>query len=520
MINMEFIRSKYPEKAGIYLMKDSDGEIIYIGKARNLRKRISQYFTGSNDIKTRTLVEQIREIECILTKDETEALILESNMVKNYQPKYNMLLKDSKHFSYLALTKEKFPRLLVARKNSKGKFRIRNAKFFGPFTDAGKRAVSARYLRKLFRVRICNKMPRKECLQYHLGNCNAPCIGKVSSEDYQKNIDSLEMVLNGKKDAKKIIRDLKAQMKKASEDLDYELAASLRDQISSLEIFFGKSNVEQIKRKDEDFVWFQKIGEELHVHILKSQNGVICKSENQKIQIKHEQDPEVAFCMQYYGGLDEGNIVYSNLNEKQMELLNPALEHEFRKPSRAKMKVLEIAADSIVQNKIDPSVLELQEQLEMKDSPLIIETFDISTLLGTNSVGSMVRFVNGKPDKSGYRRFRIKTVEGQDDFAMMREVVGRRYSRILSEGGQLPDLILIDGGPGQLHFAIEALEDLGIDKTIVSLAKREEEVYVPNKMEPLNMDKKSLALKLLQRCRDEAHRFAITYHRKRREKDM
>jgi len=517
---MEFVRSKYPEKAGIYLMKDSRGDIIYIGKARNLRKRLLQYFTRANDTKTRVLVNQIEEIEFILTKNEMEALILESNMVKNYQPKYNMLLKDSKHFSYLALTREKFPRLLVARKNSKGKFRIKDAKFFGPFTDAGKRAISARYLRKLFRVRICNKMPRKECLQYHLGNCSAPCIGKISSDDYQKNIDSLEMVLDGKRNAKRIIRDLKAQMKRASDDLDYELAASLRDQISSLEIFFGKSNVEQIKRKDEDFVWLQQIGGELHAHILKSQNGVICRSENQKIQIKHEENPEVAFFMQYYGGRNTSEVVYSNMEEKQIKLLNSTLGQEFKKPSKAKMKVLEIAANSIMHNKIDPSVLELQEILEMKDSPVIIETFDISTLLGTNSVGSMVRFVNGKPDKQGYRRFRIKTVEGQDDFAMMKEVVGRRYSRILSEGGQLPDLILIDGGPGQLHFAIEALDELGIDKTIVSLAKREEEVYVPNKMEPLEMDKKSPALKLLQRCRDEAHRFAIAYHRKRREKDM
>ncbi|MFH1685032.1 MAG: excinuclease ABC subunit UvrC [Candidatus Micrarchaeota archaeon] len=517
---MEFTHSKYPEKAGIYLMKNIDGDVIYIGKARDIRKRLSQYFTGAHDIKTSILVNQITEIEFILTKNETEALILESNMVKNYQPKYNMLLKDSKHFSYLALTKEKFPRLLVARKNSKGKFKIKTAKFFGPFTDSAKRTISARYLRKLFRVRICNKMPKKECLQYHLGNCSAPCIGKINSEDYQKNINSLEMVLGGKKNAKKIISDLKSQMKKASDNLDYELAASLRDQISSLEIFFGRSNVEQIKRKDEDFAWFQKIGEDLHVHILKSQNGVICRSENQKIQIKHEEEPEVAFCMQYYGELGTDEIVYSNLNEKQIELLNRTLNQEFKKPSKAKMKVLEIAANSIMHNKIDFSVLELRDELEMKDNPVIIETFDISTLFGTNSVGSMVRFVNGKPDKSGYRRFKIKTVEGQDDFAMMQEVVSRRYSRILSEGGQLPDLILIDGGPGQLHFAIEALEELGINKTIVSLAKREEEVYLPNKMEPLKMDRKSPALKLLQKCRDEAHRFAITYHRKRRDNDM
>ncbi|MFH1394043.1 MAG: excinuclease ABC subunit UvrC [Candidatus Micrarchaeota archaeon] len=515
---MEFEGGRYPKRPGVYLMKDADGSVIYVGKANSLRNRLSQYFTGQHEGKTRLLVKRIADIEFIVTGDEGEALILESNLIKNYQPRFNMVLKDDKHFSYLAITDEKFPRLLVARRNSKGKFRIRAKHLFGPFIEGSKRAVSARYLRKLFKVRICSKMPKKECLQYHLGNCDAPCSGKISHGDYLANIDSLSLILKGKREARQVIGILERRMREAAASEDFEGAASIRDQIDALGIFFERQGVEQKARGDEDYICLGIIGDMLHVHILRGQAGVIGKSIRHSLEIKGQEEPEIAFCLQYYSG-DIPPRVYSNLKPKQMEKLNAALGHEiFRKAAGIRGKTLEIASLSLEQKEMDPAILELKEELGLPNNPVVIETFDISTLFGEDSVGSMVRFVNGKPDKSGYRKFRIMSVGGQDDFSMMREVVLRRYSRLLREGGQMPDLVLIDGGAGQLHAAISALDEAGVRLQAASIAKRDEEVYLPQKMRPMRLSRRSAALKLLQRCRDEAHRFAIAYHRKRRGK--
>lgn len=513
---MEFLREKYPKRPGVYIMKDAENNVIYIGKAASLRNRLSQYFTGSHDAKTSLLVRKIHDIEFVVTRDEGEALILESNLIKAHQPRFNMGLKDDKHFSYLAITNEKFPRLLVSRRNSKRKFAIKSKYLFGPFTEGSKRTLSARYLRKLFKIRICKKMPKKECLQYHLGNCDAPCTNRISEEDYAANIKSLALVLKGRKKAKEVIANLKRRMREAAKEEDFESAAALRDQIESLDIFFERQGVEQKESRDEDYIFFGRIGNILHVQMLRSQRGVISKSIRHTLEINDQEEPEIAFCLQFYGE-DLPARVYSNLKNKQMEKLNSALNREiFRRASGSRKKTLEIASLSLEQKEIDPAVLELKEELGLQTNPTTIETFDISTLFGENSVGSMVRFVNGKPDKSEYRRFRIKSVEGQDDFSMMHEVVLRRYSRLLSEGAQMPDLVLIDGGVGQLNAALSALDETGVKLQIASIAKKEEEIYLPNKMRPLRLSKRSAALKLLQRCRDEAHRFAITYHRKRR----
>ncbi len=515
---MMFERGRYPEAPGVYLMKSGDGTVIYVGKASSLRNRLSQYFSKGRDIKTSALVSHISSIDFVITKDEKEALILESNLIKSYQPKYNLCLKDAKHFSYLALSGEKFPRLLLARKNPSGAFRIKGAQFYGPFVEGSKRAVSARYLRKLFRIRICGtKMPKKACLQFHLGNCDAPCVGNISEAEYLKNVEALRSILEGKGQAGVLIGSLRTRMAEASAAMDYERAMSLRGQMESLKIFYDRQRVEKKHGYDEDYLWFQKIGANLHVQVLRSRHGVIGKVEKHSMAMKEQEDPEVSFCIQYYSEIPDR--IYSNLSDQTIKLLNIALGTEaFSHPGRENAKVLEIAARSLILGEVDASVLRLREKLDLDNNPITIETFDISTLFGEESVGSMVKFVNGKPDKEGYRRFKIKTVSGQDDFAMMKEVVSRRYERLMKEGGSLPDLVLIDGGAGQLHAAMDAMEEAGVRIPVAAIAKKEEEIYLPNRMETVRMERSDSALKLLQRCRDEAHRFAVTYQRLRRGK--
>jgi excinuclease ABC subunit C len=512
---MKFERKKYPELPGVYLMKDSEGHIIYIGKAASLRKRLGQYFTGKNNSpKTSVMVRKIDSIDFVVTTNEDEALLLESSLIKANQPKYNMVLKDAKHFSYLAITNEKFPRLIVARKNSLGKFRVNAARFYGPYVEGSKRAVSARFLRKLFKIRICKKLPKKECLQYHIGNCDAPCVNKISHDDYMENIHSLGSVLEGK-GAKELTKKLERRMNEASHELDFELAKSLHEQMKSLEIFLSRQKVEKAGGSDEDYLWFERVGEELNVQILQSRGGLIRGSSKSSADINEQEEPEISFCIQFYPAVPDR--VYSNLTKEQNDKLNKALKTSaFRTPGREKKKTLEIAAKSLVHGKIDQAVLRLKEALSLERNPVVIETFDISTLFGEDSVGSMVRFVNGKPEKSGYRKFKIKDVNGQDDFSMMEEVVFRRYSRLVKERKPLPDLVLIDGGIGQLNSALKAIGNAGLMLPVASIAKKEEEIYIPTKTNPLKLSKNDDGLKLLQHCRDEAHRFAVSYHRKRR----
>ncbi len=515
---MEFQRERYPQEPGVYVMKSSDGTVIYVGKAASLRSRLSQYFLKGKDIKTSALVSHISSIEFVITKDAKEALVLESNLIKSYQPRYNLCLKDAKHFSYLALTNERFPRLLVARKNTSGAFRIKGARFYGPFVEGSKRAVSTRYLRKLFRIRICGtKMPKKECLQFHLGNCDAPCIGNIGEAEYGANVQALQSVLEGKVRAGALIESLRKRMAEASAGTDYERAISLRDQMESLKIFLDRQRVEKKRGHDEDYIWLQRIGANLHVQILRSRHGVIGKVEKHSMAIKEQEEPELSFCLQYYNEIPDS--VYSNLSEIQNNALNLALGTDaFSHPGKDRAKVLDIAGHSLVMGEVDPAVLRLREKLGLENNPITIETFDISTLFGEESVGSMVSFVNGKSDKDNYRRFRIRTVSGQDDFAMMKEVVQRRYERVMKEGSALPDLVLIDGGAGQLHAAMDGMEEAGVRIPVAAIAKKEEEIYLPNRMETVRMARSDQGLMLLQRCRDEAHRFAITYQRLRRGK--
>jgi excinuclease ABC subunit C len=509
---MRFRRADYPDKPGVYLMKNKTGKVIYVGKATSLRSRVSSYFKGALDSKTSKMIGLVESIDFLLTKTPAEALILESGLIKSYQPKYNMVLKDDKHYSYLAITDESFPRLIVARKRNPK----RKDRFFGPFVEGSKRVLSARFLRKLFMIRTCKTMPKKECLQYHLGNCGAPCTGKMSRSEYMGNVDALESILKGGRRTADVIKSMKKQMERASEKQDYERAAMLRDRMESLSIFTENQTVENKRNSDEDYIWIRRSRGKLLVRILKSRRGMISGSSRHELDIENQDDPEVSFCTQYYADLP-GIKVYSNLDPAQIEEINDAIGKKFMIAGPKRKKTLEIARRSLEEAEFGSGVTELGEALHI-NAPIIIETFDISTLLGKDSVGSMVRFYAGEPDKSGYRRFLIKEVEQQDDYAMMREVVKRRYGRLKKEASPMPDLILIDGGPGQLGSALDALRLLGLSIPTISIAKKEEEIFMPGKKRPLILPKKSNALKLLQRCRDEAHRFAIAYHRKRRSK--
>ncbi|MBI5223558.1 excinuclease ABC subunit UvrC [Candidatus Micrarchaeota archaeon] len=514
---MKFEKERYPQLPGVYMMYDAEDHIIYVGKAKSLRERLGQYFGKNDSLKTNMLVGQIEKIEFLIVGDEKEALILESNLIKTHQPKYNMVLKDARHYSYLAITDEKFPRLLVVRKNSAGIFRTKAKKYYGPFVEEQKRSISARYLRKLFKIRICNKLPKKECLQYHLGNCDAPCINKTTQEEYKKNIDALEDVLGGKNVAKGLEERLGGEMKEASEKLEFEEATKIRDKMQSLDIFFQKQNVENSKNRNEDYLWFSRIDKVLYIQMLKSRNGVIGRTERRRIDINEQEDPEISFILQYYVEFPES--IYTNLTSEQTEQLNRTIKGSIIKTAHGeRLKILEIAKNSLEYGENEPSVMKLKEELGLKSAPVVIETFDISTLFGTNTVASMVQFVNGKPRKNEYRKFIIKEVVGQDDFASINEVVKRRYSRIKREGGKFPDLVVIDGGVGQLHAAMNALRELGITLSICSLAKEEEEIYLPGRTRPIRLERTNIALKLIQQTRDEAHRFGVSFQRKRHEK--
>jgi excinuclease ABC subunit C len=364
-------------------------------------------------------------------------------------------------------------------------------------------------------------MPKKECLAYHLGNCQAPCVGKVTKEEYRQNMENLSKVLGGNDEAEEVRKKLEEKMKDYSMKEDYENAKNTRDQINSLDIFFNKQKIERPQNhRDEDYIWIEKTQSEIFFQIIKSRNGVLSKSEKHAIKINDQERAESLFLYNYYE-VDQETIIYSNLDVEEREFLNKIFESDkFREIPKSKEKIIEIARNSLNQNEIEISVRKLREELKLEKDPIVIETFDISTLFGENNVASMVQFVNGRSNKKEYRKFMIKSIEKQDDFASMKEVVYRRYSRLVSENKPFPDLIVIDGGIGQLHAAIEGLKEANVNIVICSLAKQFEEVFMPGRMNSIKMDKKNPALKLLQMGRDEAHRFALTFQRLRRKKKM
>ena len=519
---------KIPSHPGIYLMKDSEKKIIYIGKAKNLKNRTRSYFTKNQNYKTQKLVENIADIEFILTDNESEAFLLESNMIKKHRPRFNIELKDQQRYTYLRISDEKYPRLLVARRTSDGKF-LGKGKIFGPFTQGSSKLLTIGALRKAFQIRICKTLPKKVCLEYHLGNCEGPCEFKDAQERYSKHVSSLEEVLKGKNQTKLFTKKLEEEMKQAADLQQFERAKDIRDTLIRLGSLQTKQNMEYVKNSDEEYFGIGEQDQTATLMNFRMINGVIRDSDKFTFDLVGDNSFST-FIFQYYSTHKIPKFILVSRLPKNKNLLESLLSEqagfpvEIICPKKGKRKeIIDLILKNI--NLIhsqggEPGLVELKEILHLPEIPNVIECFDISNHGEDFAVGSMARFVDGKPDKSGYRKFQIKTVSGRDDFAMIDEVIKRRYSRLMDENSTLPNLILIDGGKGQLNSALSALQSLGLKIPCISLAKENEEVYVQNQKHPLVISREKHSLQILQHARDETHRFGVAYNRNIRKNQL
>ncbi|MBN1756405.1 excinuclease ABC subunit UvrC [bacterium] len=535
--------SQLPQKPGVYLFKDQKGRIIYIGKAKRLRSRVRSYFQkGDLHPKTEALRKRIQDLDYVVTDNENEALILEANLVKEEHPRYNVNLKDDKHYPYLKITREPYPRILVVRRKERD-----NAIYFGPYTSATYMRKTLETVKRIFRIRDCNQIlprssPGKPCLNYEIKRCYAPCAGKISPQDYQEQIRNIVLFLKGKRS--EITKTINGLMQKASQDLDFEAASEYRDQLQAIAEVTRPQKIDMEDLEDRDFIALAfGLKDAIAVVFIFREGYVIGRPQFHLTFTSETPREEVitGFLKQYYS--DNPNIpreiyLQEQLPDEEIKDIRTWLTGLRGEKSAVriivpkqgdKFKTLKLAVKNaellltelkITREQIHlPKVLTLlQDELGLKRLPRKIDAFDISNLGESNAVGAAVTFLQGKPHKGDYRKFIIKDVKGQDDFAMMKEVVTRRYKRWIKEKKKLPELILIDGGKGQLNAAAEALAQLKLDKEIeiVSIAKRLDELFILGRKEPINLPRNSPSLKLLQRIRDEVHRFAITFHRSRR----
>lgn len=532
-----------PADPGVYLMKDNAGNIIYIGKAKNLKKRVFSYFSksysnGSDrkdaNWKTQKLLAKIADIEFVTTDNEIEAFLLESNLIKRYRPLFNIELKDQQRYTYLKLTQELFPRLLVARRNRRGEFGGPKGKIYGPFVRGSSKFLTVGLLRKLFKIRICNRLPKKPCLQYFMKNCDAPCIKNVTELQYLKNVMSLQDILSGRSSVNKFMMEMQEEMKKAAELQQYEKAKDIRDTLRRLENLRIKQNMEKVSHKnasDEEYIGIMKDKKKeiAHLILLSRKRGVIM--DRRKFDFELVGDNSLGtFLLQYYSSVPSvPRYIYVNEEPESKEALEASLEklceHQVRivkisnnfhnREKKELMNMVVRNLDLSGQEWNQRSLRELKGELRLGTIPSIIDCFDISNFGTSFAVGSRTRFLDAMPYKEGYRRFKIKTVLNQNDFAMIYEIVSRSYSSI-SGKDQLPDLIVIDGGRGQLRSALEAINKLGLNIPCISLAKEKEEIYTHLLKQPIRLPNTSEALMLLRHIRDEAHRFGLQYNIKLR----
>ena len=510
-----------PTGPGIYLMKDSNEKIIYIGKAKNLKNRVRSYFSKNQNYKTQKLVEKISAIEFVLTDNESEAFLLESNMIKKYRPQFNIELKDQQRYTYLRISNEKYPRLLVTRRTKNGKF-LGKGKTFGPFTQGSSKLLTIGTLRKTFQIRICKTLPKKVCLEYHLGNCEGPCEFKDAQERYAKHVSTLEDVLKGKNQTKIFTKKLEEEMHHAAQLQQFERAKDIRDTLLRLGGLRTKQKMEYVDKSDEEYfgIGFQE--QSATVMNFRMINGVIRDSDKFFFDLVADNSFS-NFLFQYYSTHKIPKSILVNKLPENKNLLESLLSKQagfnvqISTPTKGKRKdIVDLILKNISlihSNGVDPGLVELKEILNLPMIPKIIECFDVSNHGVDFAVGSMSRFVDGKPNKSGYRKFKIKTVSGRDDFAMIGEIIKRRYYRLLEENSKLPDLIVVDGGKGQLNAAVSSLESLGLKLPCISLAKENEEVYVPKNKKPIIISRTKSSLKILQYARDETHRFGVAYNR-------
>ncbi len=536
-----------PELPGCYIYYNSDNEIIYVGKAKILKRRVKSYFNRKHhdSVKVNVLVSQIDHLEYIITNSEVEALILESHLIKKHKPKYNILLKDDKKYPYFLITDEDFPRILIVRKRNMNKLK---GKYYGPYTNIGAMHSTLDFLKKIFPLRQC-KQPRfksRPCLYHSIGKCLAPCQGLVSSEEYKAVVHQAELFLSGKQS--ELISRLKEQMQKYAESEQFEKAARLRDSFMDLQKTLEKQKVVYENTKlNEDVISLMHEDGILVIVIMMIREGRLIDKKDFTYEVEASDKIEFfeTFFKEYYSTLSLGfpdRIVSDTLEE----LGNKSLYEQWLKiisdknvkisyGKSAQGKELQKLADKNAQVILNNAKLSqmskinedfnnigsyLKEKLHLNNFPYRMECYDISHIQGTNTVASMVTFINGLSKKSEYKKFKIKSTEGKpDDFLSMKEVLTRRLSHLGDKGWDKPDLIIIDGGKGQLSSVMQIVKELGIEGIdFVSLAKRQEEVFLPNKSRSILLPRESSALFLIQRIRDEAHRFAITYHRKLRAK--
>ena len=539
-----------PKLPGCYKYYDKNNEIIYIGKAKNLYNRVNSYFVGKKDSpKLQIMVPQIKKIECIVVNSEIEALILENELIKKHKPKYNVLLKDDKKFPYFLITKEDYPRILIVRKANKNTLK---GKYYGPYTDSRAAHATLEVINKIFPLKKC-KTPRyksRPCLYYDIGQCSAPCQNKITPDEYKKIIKNAELFLSGKR--KELIKKLNDEMQKASANCEFEKALLYRNSIQDIEKTMEKQNVVlNSTNTNNDYLAIETSANIISVSILQIRQGrLINKKDFIYSQIiSDEINPNEIIesaIRDYYIMLNDeelpSKIIISDLFEntelykkwlslrlkKDVNIIKAATKNDkeilllAQKNAKYNLEQQKLKELSQIQNDYNEVGSYIQEKLKLPVFPHTIECYDISHIQGTNTVASGVYFENGLPKKSKYRKYKLKTIEkGEvDDFKSMREILSRRFKRIKSGQIQAPDLIIIDGGKGQLSSVIKIMEEYDLKLNIVSLAKREEEVFLPNQSKPVIFAINSPALHLFQRIRDEAHRFAITFHRQLRSKSM
>lgn len=535
-----------PSQPGVYLFKDSRAKVIYIGKAKSLRGRVKNYFrkAGADDPKTAALVSRIADLELIVTDSEVEALILEANLIKEHTPRFNIMLKDDKHFPYIKVTtNEPFPRVLVTRRIEKD-----GARYFGPYTSSASMRKTLRFITQLFKIRSCSlTIPHPKgqkyrvCLDYHIGRCGGPCENFQSQEEYRELVDGVLLFLGGR--AKQLSADLEQKMKEAAAKSEFEHAAELRDRINDLKSVTDRQKVDVAEKVDRDVIALaQDEGVGVAV-VLQIREGILIG--RQDIQLKpgelaSEESVLREFLEQYYNHQpnlpaevyvarkveDESALAdwLSDMRGKKVKIISPQRGEKLRLVGMAEANAKLLLGELLTQRRgyrerIAPMVATLQKALSLAEAPNLLCCFDVSNTGATDAVGAMSYFKKGRPFKGEYRRFKIKSVSGQDDYAMIREIVGRYFFRRLDEKKPLPNLVVIDGGRGQLNAALAELKSLGLhDQPIIGLAKRLEEIYLADHAEPITLNKSSPALLLLKQVRDEAHRFGVTYNRKVRTK--
>lgn len=535
-----------PSNPGVYIMKDADGKVLYVGKAISLSNRVKSYFQSSAKphALTPNMIPYIKDIEYIITDNEVEALILENNLIQKYKPKYNIKLKDDKRYPYLKITSEDYPRIAMTRNVERD-----GSKYFGPYVHAKATRQTIKEITKAFPIRSCNldlsdgKLNHRPCLNYHISRCLAPCAGLVSKDEYQEVAKNVCSFLRG--NGEQVIKNLTEKMIQASNNLEFERAAQIRDRINSIQQILEKQKISSSDGEDQDIIGFYQKNDDVCVVLLMVRGGKMQDQEHFFLNGTEGATPVeilTAFIEQYYheASFVPKSIILPNevemasslekwLSEKRGSTVSLIIPQKGKKLDMVEMaqknakSILEREKALTIYKKDDnPALIGLRDLLSLPRQPSRIDCFDISNLGGNLAVGSMVVFQDGLPNKSEYRRYRIKTVQGQDDFAMMKEVITRRIRSALDGETPLPDLMIVDGGKGQLNSALEALKSANLDnkQPIIGLAKKFEHIFIPNRSEPIILDDHSPILHLLQRIRDEAHRFAITYHKKLREKNL